>query len=96
MNIALRLFELAVRDRYDKAIIVSGDTDLIAAIKAVRSTFPQKQIGVVIPIGRASEDMKNQADFYYKMKEKHLVSSRYPDTITLRDGSTLACPANWK
>ena len=43
VNIALKLLQLAVADRYDKAIIISGDTDLIPAIKAVHSTFPGKQ-----------------------------------------------------
>lgn len=96
VNIALRLFQMAVRDKFDKAIILSGDTDLIPAIKAVRQTFPGKQIGVIIPIGRASEDLKKHADFYHKMKERQLASSRYPDTLTLPDGSALSCPGNWK
>lgn len=48
VNIALRLFELAVLDRYDKAVIVSGDTDLLPAVKAVQRTFPAKKIGVLI------------------------------------------------
>jgi len=96
VNIALRMLELAIQDRYDKAIIVSGDTDLIPVIKVVHRTFPQKKIGVVIPIGRASEDLKKQADFHHKMKAKHLDASRFDDPHTMRDGSTLSCPANWR
>lgn len=96
VNIALRLFQLAVQDRFEKAIIISGDTDLIPAVKAVKATFPGKQIGVVLPIGRASEDFKKEADFHYKMKEKHLQSSRYADTIALTDGTVLTCPPRWK
>lgn len=96
VNIAIYLFQYAIRGLYDRAVIVSGDTDLIPAIKAVQSTFPQKKIGVVIPIGRASEDIKLQADFHHKMKEKHLASSRLPDTITLADKSELVCPPNWR
>lgn len=84
VNIALRLLELAVQDRYDKGIIVSGDTDLIPVIKVVHRTFPQKKIGVVIPIGRASEDLKRQADFHHKMKVKHLNSSRFDDNHTMK------------
>ena len=38
VNIALSLFRLAVTDQYDRAVIVSGDTDLIPSIKAVRAT----------------------------------------------------------
>ena len=96
VNIALRLFQLAVLDRYDRAIIVSGDTDLIPAVKAVRSSFPGKQLGAVIPIGRASEDLKKQTDFHHRMKEAHLLSSRLPDRLTLRDGTVLACPPTWR
>jgi len=96
VNIALRLLELAVQERYDKAIIVSGDTDLIPAIKAVHRTFPNKKVGVVIPIGRASEDFKKQADFYHKMKMAHLIASRFDDDHKMADGSTTSCPANWR
>lgn len=96
VNIALQLFHLAIRDGYDRAVIISGDTDLIPAIKAVRATFPSKQIGVIVPIGRSSEDLKKHSDFRFKMRERHLASSRFPDTITLADGSTLECPATWK
>jgi len=96
VNIALRLFELAVQDKYERAIIVSGDTDLLPAVKAVQRTFPAKKIGVVIPIGRASEDFKQQADFHHKMKAKHLNVSILPDPVVLKDGSSLTRPANWK
>lgn len=96
VNIALKLFQLAVQDGYDKAIIISGDTDLLPAVKAVQATFPAKSIGVVIPIGRASEDFKKHADFHFKMKEHQLQASRFPDTISLSDGSTLTCPPTWK
>lgn len=95
VNIALKLLELAVQERYDKAIIVSGDTDLIPAIKAVHRTFPNKKIGVVIPIGRASEDFKNQADFHHKMKLRHLISSRFDDDHKMSDGSIITCPPTW-
>ncbi|HEY1731589.1 MAG TPA: NYN domain-containing protein [Terriglobales bacterium] len=96
VNIALRLLELAVQDRYDKAIIVSGDTDLIPAIKAVHRTFPQKKMGVVIPIGRASEDFKQNADFHHKMKIRHLISSRFDDNHQMSDGSIMPCPTAWR
>jgi uncharacterized LabA/DUF88 family protein len=96
VNIALRLFEFAVKDRYDKAIIISGDTDLLPAMRAVQATFPGKQIGVVIPIGRASEQLKKEAHFHFRMKERHLSSSRLSDTIILGDKTTLACPSNWR
>jgi uncharacterized LabA/DUF88 family protein len=96
VNIALSLLQYAITDRYDRAVIVSGDTDLIPAIKAVRSTFPAKQIGVILPIGRSSEDLLKHADFRHKMREYHLASSRFPDQIRLSDNSVIDCPVSWK
>jgi uncharacterized LabA/DUF88 family protein len=96
VNIALRLFQNAVLNRYDRAVIVSGDTDLIPAVDAVRSTFPGKALGVLLPIGRASEHFKQIADFHYKMKERHLATARLPDALTLRDGTILHCPPRWR
>jgi uncharacterized LabA/DUF88 family protein len=95
VNIALYLLQFAIQERYDKAIIISGDTDLLPAVKTVRATFLGKQIGLVIPIGRASESFKNQVDFHYKMREHHLVKSQLPDPIALADGTAITRPASW-
>jgi len=95
VNIALFLFQLAVLDRYDKAIVISGDTDLLPAVTAVRTVFPAKQIGLVIPIGRRSEDFKQQTDFHHRMREHHLAKSLFPDPVTLSNGTSLHKPPSW-
>jgi len=96
VNIATYLFKLAVEDRYDKAVIISGDSDLVPAIKAVRTTFPTKQIVAVIPIGRRSEELKQTCDSYMRMKIKHLKDSRFPDEIDLGNNQFLSCPTPWR
>lgn len=96
VNIASQLFKLAVEDRFDKALVMSGDSDLVPAIKAVQTTFPTKEIGAVLPIGRKSEDLKHICDFYIRIKEKHLRDSRFPDDIDLGEGNVLPCPAPWR
>ncbi|MGD9158956.1 MAG: NYN domain-containing protein [Desulfobacteraceae bacterium] len=95
VNIAISLFQLAIKDEYDKAIIISGDSDLIPSIEAVKSTFPSKQIGVIIPIGRRAELLKNTCDFYMKMKEKHLSASMLPDQIDIGKGKKIVRPNSW-
>ncbi|MDE3057231.1 MAG: NYN domain-containing protein [Bacteroidota bacterium] len=95
VNIAIQLFKLAVEDKYDVALIVSGDSDLIPSLKAVKATFPAKRIGVAIPIGRRADDLKNCADFYMKLKEKHFRESQFPNEIDIGDGQKLKRPAHW-
>jgi uncharacterized LabA/DUF88 family protein len=96
VNIAIYLLRLAMQERYEKAIIISGDSDLIPAIKSVQKTFPTKKIGIVLPIGRASESLKNIADFHMKMKEKHLTTSLLNEEILLTNNQKIICPHEWK
>ncbi len=96
VNIAIHLLKLAIQDRYDTAIIISGDSDLVPSIKAVQAIFPAKRIGVVIPIGRRAEILKQVSDFHSKMKEKHLSSSLFPEEIDIGGDQRLVRPPLWR
>jgi uncharacterized LabA/DUF88 family protein len=98
VNIAIKLFQAAINNDFDTAILISGDSDLLPAVNAVKQTFPAKQIGVIIPIGRSSFDLKNACDFHMKVKQKHLKSSQLPDKIVLdaSKGTTIERPPHWK
>ncbi len=77
VNIAIKLFQTAVQDLWDAAIIVSGDSDLIPAIQAVKNTFPAKRIGLAIPIGRRAEELNQVVEFHMKVKVRHLATSQF-------------------
>lgn len=83
VNIAITLFQAAINNDFDTAIIISGDSDLIPAIEGIKKIFPAKEIGLVIPIGRRANELKDVYDFHMKMKEKHLRSSQFPDSIVI-------------
>ncbi len=83
-------------DRYDTAIIISGDSDFAPSIQAVKKNFPIKRIGIVIPIGRGAEFLKQICDFHMKMKEKHLRSSLFEKEIAIGEGRKLICPPQWQ
>ena len=96
VQIAINLFREGMNDSYDKAMIVSGDSDLIPAIEAVKSKFPAKTIHILFPPKRAIESLKQVADQYSKIKEKHLASSQFSDTIKLDNNKSLIKPIEWK
>jgi uncharacterized LabA/DUF88 family protein len=96
VNIAIKLFQTAVQDMWDTAIIISGDSDLIPAIQAVKTTFLSKKIGIAIPIGRRAEELKQVVDFHMKLKEKHLATSQFEDEIIIDGGAKLSRPSTWK
>lgn len=49
VNIALRLVTDAILDRYDRAILITADTDLAAAVDSARHHCPNKEIFVAAP-----------------------------------------------
>lgn len=62
VNIAVRILDDAYDDRFDKAIVVSGDSDLVPAIQSVYTRFPEKRIIVAFPPKRNSAELKLVAE----------------------------------
>ncbi len=52
VNIAVHLVADAFQDNFDKAILITADSDLAPAIKIVKTHIPQKNIFVASPPGR--------------------------------------------
>ncbi|HON80171.1 MAG TPA: NYN domain-containing protein [Spirochaetota bacterium] len=94
VNIAITLLSLAFRNEFDNAYIISGDSDLIPSIRAVKNIFPSKKIGVAVPIHRTAIELQNIADFHMRIKEKHLKSSLLPDEIDI-NGRKIIRPSHW-
>ena len=49
VNMALQILDDAYNDKYDVAFIMSGDSDIVPAIKAVKRKFPDKKFLAVLP-----------------------------------------------
>jgi hypothetical protein len=54
VHIAVRIVVDACEDRYDRAIIITADSDLLPALNVVKSRFPSKQLFVAAPPRRFS------------------------------------------
>jgi uncharacterized LabA/DUF88 family protein len=96
VQIAINLFHEAIEDSYDKAIIISGDSDLIPAIKAVKSKFPLKEIQLLFPPRRKMLELVSVVDSSAKIKEKHLVTAQFPNEIVLGENAKLNKPSGWE
>jgi uncharacterized LabA/DUF88 family protein len=96
VNIAVQLFRGSYVDEYDKAILITGDTDILLAVKMAHDLFPTKRMGVVVPIGRQSEDLKCECDFHFRMKERHLQRCQLPEVVSSPHYGDLRRPESWK
>lgn len=95
VNIALKLLGDAIDDLYDKALIISADSDLIPAIQAVHKYAPGKEIGVMFPIGRNNNDLKREADFRIKMPQRLLKACQFPEKIKIGN-NIIQRPNSWQ
>lgn len=54
VHIAARIVVDACQDRYDRAMLITADSDLVPALDIVKERFPKKQLFVVTPPKRFS------------------------------------------
>jgi uncharacterized LabA/DUF88 family protein len=94
VNIALKMLGDAVEDVYDKALVISADSDLLPVIKSIQFHAPEKEIGVMFPIGYTSFELRQNAAFRRKMSEKLLQDCQFPDRIEL-GGTIIERPDSW-
>ncbi|MBN1106317.1 MAG: NYN domain-containing protein [Deltaproteobacteria bacterium] len=95
VNIAIYLFREALADSFDTGVILSNDTDLVPAIGAVKSVFPNKKIGVLFPLGRWAAELKQACHFWRKIEIVDIVRSQLPDQVQLPNGIVLTRPPEW-
>lgn len=91
VNIGVHMMADLLTGRLDRALIVSADTDLNAAVLLARAEAPAKQIDQVAPPGRKN---RNSAALFEITKGK-VRASLLPDAITRKDGKVIQRPANY-
>lgn len=95
VNIAIQLLCDAFDDRFDTALVLSGDSDLTTPIRRIRQRFPLKRVIVVFPPNRHSAELKRCANGYLVIGEDKLRNSQLPDTVVKPDGFVLTRPLHW-
>ena len=95
VNISVDLLVHAMDDRYDAAMLISGDSDLVPPIKAIHKSFPKKRVIVAFPPNRANEDVRKEAKGSFTIGRKTLLDNQFEDNITLKNGTVVSKPPQW-
>lgn len=96
VNIAVELLADAFQDKFDTALLISGDSDQTPPIRAIRRLFPEKRIVVCFPPARFSEELKSVANACLHIGHGTLSKSLLPPKVTKSDGFVLECPESWQ
>jgi uncharacterized LabA/DUF88 family protein len=95
VNIAINMIMDAVNDKYDVAILVSGDSDLVPAITAIKERFPSKKIIVVFPPARHNMSVKQAAHASIQLGRNVLLRHQLEEEVVSVGGFVLKKPNQW-
>ena len=95
VNIATHLLLDAFNDKYDTAILISGDSDLVPPVKAVHGQFNKKAVSVFFPPERHNVTVAGAAKGSQIIGKKKIKDHQFPLNVTKKDGYVLTKPESW-
>ena len=96
VNIAVEILADATNNKFDTALLLSADSDLLPVIKTIKNTFPTKRIVVAFPPDRSSIQLSQIAHACLRIGRANLAKSVFPNKVKKEDGFILRCPQEWK
>jgi uncharacterized LabA/DUF88 family protein len=88
-NITIQVIMDALDNKYDTAFLITGDEDFVPLIEAIRNKPFNRKVSIVFPPKRASDKLKNVANYPLYIVKKNLRESLLPEEILLPDGTKL-------
>lgn len=97
VNISTALIEFS--QSYDKAILVTEDSDQVPAVRLLKKLYPSKSVFSLPPIGRNSKELLRVCDGKFSMTEQALIASQLPNPLTVakagNKSALLVKPNSW-
>ena len=93
--IGVALLELFHDDSADCVFIMSGDTDIMPALRAARRMYPDRKVGFAFPYKRQNNILKNAADIYFRIRAHHYAKHILPNPVIAAGGREIHCPTEW-
>jgi uncharacterized LabA/DUF88 family protein len=96
VNVALHLTNYAWQNKYDHAIVISGDSDLVPAVECVSKIFPKKKVTIATPPNRGANELIQAArGNRLRIKVPDLLGNLLPDKLKGKAGKEITRPPNY-
>lgn len=92
--IGARLLELFINNKCDSVVIITGDTDIAAAVKIAQKLYPAKHILFGFPYARKNAELAKLAPSF-TITDTAYVKHQFPNHVTLKNGKSISKPAKW-
>ena len=80
--------------RYDAALLISGDSDLVPAVNAIEA-LPNKRVINAAPPRRVSKELKQRSSSHFVINETTLRESQFPSVVSTAPGYAVVQPVEW-
>lgn len=94
VNIASHMLFDAFRDRYDVAVLISNDSDLLEPIRILRNDL-NKKIGYLNPQEKVSGILRSNSNFMKSIRDSAVEQSQFPEIVYDASGNAIQKPAEW-
>jgi uncharacterized LabA/DUF88 family protein len=94
VNLASHLVRDAFLDKFDVAVVLTNDSDLVEPIK-IATLEAGKRVGLLVPVKYPNASLMSVASFYLRIRPGHLNKSQFPESVSLADGTLVQRPASW-
>jgi uncharacterized LabA/DUF88 family protein len=96
ISIALGMVEDAVNQEFDTALLISGDSDLVPAVAAVRRLRPAAKIVAAFPPRRHSDELRRVVDANFTIGDAVIRQSLLPHEVRTAAGKIYTRPRSWR
>ncbi|XYD06380.1 NYN domain-containing protein (plasmid) [Methylorubrum populi] len=101
VNLAAHLVRDAYLNRFDVALVLSNDTDLVEPVRIVTKEVG-KQVGLIAPCRQRhggppipSPSLRAVGSFVLYVDDRHLAAAQFPDPVVRAKGNPVIKPAGW-
>ncbi len=93
--IGVKLLERCVRNEAEIVVLVTGDTDLVPAVRTALALFPRMQVNCIFPYRRKNNELARVASGSFNISKENYLNHQFESPLTLRSGRELLRPENW-
>jgi len=93
--ISVKILECLFLDACDTIAILSGDTDIVPAVKTAKKTFPDKNIVFIFPYKRKNKEIKELVPKTFSIDKSLYLKHQFPDIVEPVNITKKTKPKNW-
>lgn len=94
--IACEVLAMALENKFDTAVLVTGDSDFAPVYRCFEEHFPDKKLMFVFPFARASKELKLLCPQSFTMSKEAYGKFQLPEKVRLPSGKFVSMPDSWR